>query len=94
MSYTSCTCGRCGKINDTKGNEIFRCTDCGLVVDRDSTGSRNIFIKYEFTLISNLDFSIFKKAERADQRSRKCHMIEYKDQLLPFYLYRHLNSLF
>jgi putative transposase len=44
-SYTSCTCGRCGKINDTKGNEVFRCKDCGLVVDRDSTGSRNIFIK-------------------------------------------------
>ena len=44
-SYTSCTCGRCGKINDTKGAEIFHCTSCGLVVDRDATGSRNIFIK-------------------------------------------------
>ena len=44
-SYTSCTCGRCGKINDTKGLEIFHCTYCGLVVDRDATGSRNIFIK-------------------------------------------------
>ena len=44
-SYTSCTCGRCGKINDTKGDEIFHCTSCELIVDRDVAGSRNIFIK-------------------------------------------------
>lgn len=44
-SYTSCTCGRCGKINDVQGKEVFHCRFCGLEVDRDATGSRNIFIK-------------------------------------------------
>jgi len=44
-SYTSCTCGVCGLINDTKGKEIFSCNGCGLVIDRDATGARNIFIK-------------------------------------------------
>jgi len=44
-SFTSCTCGRCGTINDTKGKELFECSACGLRIDRDVTGSRNIFIK-------------------------------------------------
>jgi len=43
-SYTSCTCGRCGNIKRTK-LEIYSCNECGLVIDRDATGSRNIFIK-------------------------------------------------
>jgi IS605 OrfB family transposase len=43
-SYTSCTCGRCGNIKRTK-LEVYSCDECGLVIDRDATGSRNIFIK-------------------------------------------------
>ena len=43
-SYTSCTCGRCGNIKRTN-LEVYSCDDCGLVIDRDATGSRNIFIK-------------------------------------------------
>ena len=44
-SYTSCTCGRCGKINDVKGKETYNCDACGLEIDRDVGGARNIFIK-------------------------------------------------
>ena len=43
-SYTSCTCGRCGNIKRTK-LEVYSCDECGLMIDRDATGSRNIFIK-------------------------------------------------
>lgn len=44
-SYTSCTCGVCGKINKTGGNEVFHCVYCGLELDRDAQGSRNILLK-------------------------------------------------
>ena len=44
-SYTSCTCGLCGTINKTKGKEILCCISCGLEIDRDVSGSRNILIK-------------------------------------------------
>jgi len=44
-SYTSCTCGVCGTIADTKGKETFSCLSCGLEIDRDVTGSRNILLK-------------------------------------------------
>jgi putative transposase len=44
-SYTSCTCGVCGEINNVKGQEIYKCNKCKLVIDRDVSGSRNIFIK-------------------------------------------------
>lgn len=44
-SYTSCTCGVCGTINNTKGNEIFKCVSCKLTMDRDAAGSRNILLK-------------------------------------------------
>jgi putative transposase len=49
-SYTSCTCGVCGHINNAKGNEVFKCSSCNLVLDRDVQGSRNIFIKNNPTL--------------------------------------------
>lgn len=44
-SYTSCTCGVCGTINKTGGKEVYECGSCGLVIDRDVSGARNIFIK-------------------------------------------------
>ena len=44
-SFTSCTCGRCGKIKRLKGVEIYKCDHCGLILDRDVMGSRNIFLK-------------------------------------------------
>jgi len=44
-SYTSCTCGVCGEINKMGGEEIYLCQSCGLEIDRDVTGARNILIK-------------------------------------------------
>jgi putative transposase len=44
-SYTSCTCGMCGYINNMKGKEIYNCERCKLCIDRDALGSRNILIK-------------------------------------------------
>lgn len=43
--YTSCTCGKCGKIRKVKGEEIYKCEKCGVKIDRDVNGSRNILIK-------------------------------------------------
>lgn len=44
-SFTSCTCGRCGHINNVKGREQFECCECKLKLDRDVSGSRNILLK-------------------------------------------------
>ena len=45
-SYTSCTCGSCGVINrELKGSEVFECSSCGIKMDRDASGSRNILLK-------------------------------------------------
>lgn len=43
--YTSKTCGKCGTINNVKDNDIFICSKCNLVIDRDINGARNIMIK-------------------------------------------------
>ena len=43
--YTSQTCGVCGKLTKVKGEDIFSCSHCNLVIDRDVNGARNIAIK-------------------------------------------------
>ena len=44
--YTSKTCTHCGKIKqDLGGAKCYKCTHCGLKIDRDINGSRNIFLK-------------------------------------------------
>lgn len=45
-SFTSKTCGKCGKLNNELGaSKIFECPSCGIVIDRDINGARNILIK-------------------------------------------------
>lgn len=44
-SYTSKTCGGCGKLNQKLGaKKQFKC-ECGFELDRDLNGARNIMIK-------------------------------------------------
>ena len=46
-SYTTMTCGRCGKRNPNIGaSERFCCGHCFYVTDRDVNGARNILRKY------------------------------------------------
>ena len=45
-SWTSRTCGRCGHVkNNLGGNKTYACDMCGLNIDRDANGARNILIK-------------------------------------------------
>lgn len=45
-SYTSKTCTCCGQLNNSLGsNKVFNCKSCGLEIDRDINGARNILIK-------------------------------------------------
>lgn len=44
-SYTSKTCTRCGTINDVGSKTVLKCSHCGLVIDRDINGARNIFLR-------------------------------------------------
>ena len=44
-AYTSKTCTRCGCLNSKLGNKkTFDCHMCGLLIDRDINGARNIYI--------------------------------------------------
>ena len=43
--YTSKTCDRCGILNNVGSRDVFSCSSCGLIVDRDVNGARNIVIK-------------------------------------------------
>jgi putative transposase len=44
--YTSKTCTRCGVIKNNLGSsKVLMCSSCGLVIDRDVNGSRNILLK-------------------------------------------------
>lgn len=45
-SYTSKTCSQCGHINEKLGgSKVFKCTECGMKMDRDVNGARNILIR-------------------------------------------------
>ncbi len=44
-SYTSRTCTCCGHLNEKKSCEVIKCSNCGIELDRDIVGSRNVFIK-------------------------------------------------
>lgn len=53
-SYTSKTCGNCGRQNKTlDGNKVFECNNCKIKIDRDMNGARNILLK-TLTKINNL----------------------------------------
>ncbi len=43
-AYTSKTCGKCGKMQNIGSKKIMKCS-CGLELDRDLNGARNIFLK-------------------------------------------------
>lgn len=45
--YTSKTCGQCGHIHQKLGgSKVFECPSCGLKLDRDVNGARNILVKF------------------------------------------------
>jgi putative transposase len=45
-AYTSKTCGKCGHVHGKLGgNKVFKCPECGYVVDRDANGAFNIMLK-------------------------------------------------
>lgn len=45
-SYTSKTCTNCGFLKKNLGSsEVYECEPCGVRLDRDVNGSRNIYIK-------------------------------------------------
>jgi transposase len=50
--YTSKTCCNCGEINKNLGkSKYFTCGKCKMIMDRDTNGSVNIFIKNRLEVI-------------------------------------------
>ena len=47
--YTSKTCGCCGYLNNVGRQEFLECESCGLEIDRDVNGTRNIYLKYFYS---------------------------------------------
>ena len=45
-SFTTMTCGYCGNLNNVGKDEVLKCTNCEMTLDRDGNASRNIYIKY------------------------------------------------
>lgn len=45
-NHTTKTCSLCGNIDNNVGiNKIYKCQSCGIMVDRDINGARNILIR-------------------------------------------------
>jgi putative transposase len=45
--FTSKTCGRCGRLNDSLGaSKAFVCPGCAYAADRDHNAARNILLRY------------------------------------------------
>lgn len=45
-AYTSKTCSSCGNIkHELGGAKVYRCKMCGVVIDRDINGAKNIFLR-------------------------------------------------
>jgi putative transposase len=44
-SFTTKTCGKCGKLTDVGINKVYSCMHCEYKADRDVHGARNIFIR-------------------------------------------------
>jgi putative transposase len=44
-SFTTKTCGQCGKLNDVGGDKIYNCSSCHYTCSRDVHGARNILLK-------------------------------------------------
>ena len=44
-SYTTKTCGNCGRLNDIGTSKIYNCVNCKLLLERDYHAARNILIK-------------------------------------------------
>eukprot|EP00798_Chlamydomonas_sp_ICE-L_P023202 gene23202-30417_t len=54
-AWTTKTCTRCGHVkHDIGGAKRFKCSKCGLDIDRDASGARNIFLRnVQLTLCNN-----------------------------------------
>ena len=49
--YTSKTCGGCGNLHSDLGNkDLYDCSKCGIQIERDYNGARNIMLKYMSSL--------------------------------------------
>ena len=45
-AYTSKTCGWCGNIkHNLTSQRVYNCSSCGISIDRDYNGARNIYLK-------------------------------------------------
>lgn len=51
-AYTSQTCSACGVRNDPGSSKIYRCANCGVVLDRDQNASLNILAAASCTAAS------------------------------------------
>ena len=42
---TSKLCSKCGAYNDVKGSKVYECSECGLKIDRDVNGAKDISMR-------------------------------------------------